>query len=184
MKTLMYLLLTSTLITGSYMFWETFKINQTIPDRKDHFKIMKFELPDNVDSLNKRIDFWTDPLYPERKIFIINQLHIDYIFMSVIFPFVLVLCFIMRKKLITATQGNSKSILANLLLTFGFLQLLAWGFDFYENGQLEKWIMEGKAGEILLFRILVMSKFFIIITGALLAIYTFFTTRNKALKNI
>jgi hypothetical protein len=166
------------------MFWQTFEINQTIPDLKDHFKIMKFELPDNVDSLNKSIDFWTDPLYPEREKFIINQLHIDYIFMSVIFPFVMVLCFRMRSRFISLTQGESNSLLAKLLLIFGFLQLLAWAFDFFENQQLEQWINAGEAGEITFFKALVISKFFIIIVGALLSVYTFVKTRNLATKNI
>jgi hypothetical protein len=47
----MYLLLTATPSMVGYTSWQTLGINKTIPECKDHFNILKFELPYNKSSL-------------------------------------------------------------------------------------------------------------------------------------
>ncbi|MBK9151100.1 MAG: hypothetical protein IPM26_08895 [Saprospiraceae bacterium] len=181
MKSLQYFLLAITLLTASITTYQIWQMNKSIPDRREYFNIMKFELPCSKEALDSLIKFWTSDI--ERKEFVIQQLHIDYVFMSVIFPFVMVWCLRMRSRYISVNQGESKNILAKILLIFGLLQLLAWAFDFFENRQLEEWIIAGKAGEIALFKALVISKFIIILVGVFLSIITYIKTRNFSAKN-
>lgn len=179
MKAFLYVLLAATLITGAFMTYKKYQMNKTIPDCKDHFDILKFELPSDKQALDNLIQFWADVSYPVRKNFVLKQLHIDYIFMSVLFPFVLVWCFRVRSRLQSLAKGKWDKVLIWALFIVGLLQLVAWTFDFYENCQLEQWIHAGKASDITLFKSLVIAKFVIFITGLILALYVSIKNCNK-----
>lgn len=138
------------------------------------FDVMKFELPGSKENLDILILEWSSP---ENKDFVLDQLRIDYLFMSTLFPAILMLCLLVRRKLQEAfhvTNAPSKyETLSTLLLGLAFLQLFAWLFDISENIRLTTWIKQGYAGDMLLFETLVKLKFLFAILGVLLSLGTY-----------
>ena len=135
------------------------------------FNIMDFECPKDKAQLNALILEWSNN--HKKRTFLQDQLGVDYIFMSVLFPMILTLCLWARLRLTdirTFPDDGRKGIkiLKFSLLTVGLSQLLAWGFDFCENARLENWLTQGFVHQIFLFKEMVFIKFFIGIAGALL----------------
>jgi hypothetical protein len=133
------------------------------------FDVMKFELPGSKENLDRLILEWSSP---ESKEFVLDQLRLDYLFMSTLFPAILMGCLVVRKK-VQEIAINSKNIskykvLSSLLLGLAFLQLFAWLFDISENIRLTIWIKQGYAGDMLLFETLVKLKFLFAILGVLI----------------
>ncbi|WP_373522763.1 hypothetical protein [Aquiflexum sp.] len=132
------------------------------------FNVMDFELPGSKENLNKLILEWSSP---ESKEFVLDQLRIDYLFMSTLFPTILMLCLLVRRRL-QESFFKSKTIpkyqiLNYLLLGLAFLQLFAWIFDIMENIRLSTWIKLGEVGNMFLFETLVKLKFLFAILGFL-----------------
>jgi len=146
------------------------------------FDVMKFELPGSRENLDRLILEWSAP---EKKNFVLDQLRLDYFFMSTLFPAILMLCLLVRRKLqetaIKSTNSSKYSMPGTLLLVLAFLQLFAWLFDISENIRLTIWIKQGYAGEMILFETLVKLKFLFAILGVLipLGIYGWLRIKRK-----
>jgi hypothetical protein len=140
------------------------------------FNIMDFEWPEDKTYLHNLIVEWSAD--PEKRNLLLDQLGMDYIFMSVLFPAILILCLLSELRL-TATvsnRNNNYKVIRNLLLIAGWLQILAWTFDFCENTRLENWLVRGSVDRILLFKEMVFMKFTIGIVGFLLGSGTYLYT--------
>jgi hypothetical protein len=135
------------------------------------FNVMEFELPGSAERLNELITAWAEP---EKKEFVLQQLKLDYFFMSTLFPTIFILCMWARQKFqVLAGQNkspNTFSFLKNLLLFLAMLQVFALLFDISENLRLTQWIQQGFAGYILLFETLVKLKFLFAISGFLIGL--------------
>lgn len=135
------------------------------------FDVMKFELPGSKENLDRLILKWSAP---EKKQFVLNQLNLDYFFMSTLFPAIIMLCLLVRRKLqetaITSKNSTKFRLLAPLLLGLAFLQLFAWLFDISENIRLTNWINQGYAGDMLLFETFVKLKFLFAVLGVMLSL--------------
>lgn len=135
------------------------------------FDVMKFELPGSKENLNKLILEWSSP---ENKAFVLDQLRLDYFFMSTLFPAILMGCLLVRRRLqekaINSNNISKYRVLSSLLLILAFMQLFAWLFDISENFRLTIWIKQGYAGEMFLFETLVKLKFMFAILGVLLSL--------------
>jgi hypothetical protein len=144
------------------------------------FDVMAFELPGTEGNLNALIQAWSEP---EKKNFVLQQLRIDYFFMTTLFPAILVLCLWALLGLIRLEkrQGapNRFDYLKRLLLLLAVLQVVAWAFDLSENIRLSAWINQGFAGNMLLFETLVRLKFIFAIAGILISLLTLIFTKTQ-----
>jgi len=135
------------------------------------FYIFKFELPSGKIKLQQTIEEWNTT---KQKEFILKQLGYDYIFMSLLFPSILVLGFFV----IEIIQDKTKNAtVLNILKWVALFQLIAWLFDFCENIRLEKWIIQNAVGNMFLFEPMVYVKFYIAIIGLILPL--FFLIKSK-----
>ncbi|WP_373523427.1 hypothetical protein [Aquiflexum sp.] len=146
------------------------------------FDVMKFELPGSKENLNKLILEWSSP---ESKEFVLDQLRLDYLFMTTLFPAILMLCLLVRRRLQESLfkyrDIPKYQILNSLLLGLAFLQLVAWLFDITENIRLTSWINQGEAGDMFLFETLVWLKFLFAVLGFLgpIGIYIWLKSTRK-----
>jgi hypothetical protein len=144
------------------------------------FDVMKFELPGSKENLNRLILDWS---LPESKEFVLEQLKLDYFFMSTLFPAILMGCLLVRRRLqekaVNSNNISKYGVLSYLLLGLAFMQLFAWLFDISENIRLTIWIKQGYAGNMLLFETLVKLKFLFAILGVLLSLGIFGWLRVK-----
>jgi hypothetical protein len=144
------------------------------------FDVMKFELPGSKENLDKLILEWSSQ---ENKEFVLDQLRLDYFFMSTLFPAILMGCLLVRRRLQESffkyRNIPTYQVLNSLLLGLAFLQLFAWLFDISENIRLIIWIKQGYAGDMLLFETLVKLKFLFAILGVLLSLGIFGWLRVK-----
>ncbi|SMD42235.1 hypothetical protein SAMN00777080_0775 [Aquiflexum balticum DSM 16537] len=144
------------------------------------FDVMKFELPGSKENLDKLILDWSSP---ESKEFVLNQLRLDYFFMSTLFPAILMGCLLVRRRLqekaVNSNNTSKYGVLSSLLLGMAFMQLFAWLFDISENIRLTIWIKQGYAGDMSLFETLVKLKFLFAILGVLLSLGLFVWLRVK-----
>ena len=170
MKNLYYFLFTLAIFTNIKM-----KIIE-IDFENQHqmaFNIFDFELPHGKENLQNKINQWNSS---EQKAFLNEQLSLDYIFMSTLFPAILCLGFYVNDKI--------KDILTNKTIksaikTIALLQLLAWLFDYCENIRLEKWIKSSQVGNDFLFEPMVYTKFGIAIVGIVLPILLLLKINSK-----
>lgn len=191
MKYFFILCLLLTLATGAYM-----KLHEHRFDVDGSFNIMKFEFPENRDSLADRIQIWS---VEPKKTWIKTQLGVDYIFMSVLFPGLLALLFVIRSgyKNLALNYAKDEIFINNpdyqayvrrlpsivrILKWAALFQIIAWLFDFCENVRLEKWIDQGTVGNMFLFKSMVVVKFLIGIIGVLLALFFYFKLRRHRKK--
>jgi hypothetical protein len=148
------------------------------------FNVMDFELPESPERLNVLIVTWGEPA---QKTFVLQQLKLDYFFMSTLFPSIFILCMWARKKFQTLALKNRSpdkyQSAENLLLVLAILQAFALGFDIGENVRLTQWIQQGYAGIMLLFETLVKLKFFFSIVGLLGGLVMILITQSKVGKN-
>ena len=101
------------------------------------------------------------------------HLAFDFVFMAGVYPGIAALCFMAREKSVSI-------ILKKILSLFALLQLLAWGYDVYENICLLKWIKSPSIGnEYDIYHLAVATKWIIALSAALLAIP--FAIRRKKL---
>lgn len=160
MRTFFWTLLVATIFTAGLM--------RRVAHRSTvDFNIMDFEWPEDKTHLNGLIVEWSvDPL---KRNLLLDQLGMDYLFMSVLFPAILILCLLARSRLTTLISKYERSYVAIkvLLLVAGWSQLLAWTFDFCENSRLENWLVKGSVDDIFLFKEMVFLKFCIGILGFL-----------------
>ncbi len=92
------------------------------------------------------------------------HLSFDFAFMAGVYPGITALCMMARNK-------STGKILPKILFFFAALQMLAWGCDIFENYCLLKWIRDPVTGnDFRTYHIIVYLKWFIALTGALLAI--------------
>lgn len=132
------------------------------------FNVMEFELPGSADKLDELIADWSEP---EQKAFVLEQLQLDYFFMSTLFPTIFILCLWARKKYqILGRKVRSPDRFGpatSLLIVLAGLQVLALAFDISENIRLTIWIQQGFVGNMLLFETLVRLKFLFAVAGIL-----------------
>lgn len=99
----------------------------------------------------------------------------DFVYMAGVFPGIAALCMIARKK-------SDSSILKIILLSFAFLQLVAWGCDIYENLSLLKWLKDpAMINGFAMYHFIVTAKWIIALIAVLLAIP--FAIRQKKIIN-
>jgi len=161
MKLLFWILFTGALIMAGFMRYEVKRL-----DIK-HFNTMDFEYPADREELNELVRVWS--LDPPKEKLLTDQLGMDYIFMSFLYPAILVLCFWARRQFNARMNLKKYKKISWLLMFFGGAQLVAWGFDFCENARLETWLSQGGVESIFLFKEMVLLKFVIGIMGFLLA---------------
>jgi hypothetical protein len=145
------------------------------------FNVMEFELPGSTERLNELIATWGEPT---KKAFVLQQLRLDYFFMSTLFPTIFVLCLWARKKFQTLALKNQSpakyQFPRNLLLVLAILQVFALGFDISENIRLTQWLQQGYAGNMLLFETLVKLKFLFAVVGFLGGFVMIIYAQSKA----
>ncbi|MBK8503136.1 MAG: hypothetical protein IPL46_13515 [Saprospiraceae bacterium] len=161
MKPLFWTLLLATIFTAGFMRSDAHR-------RAIEFNIMDFEWPESETQLDSLIVEWR--VDPAKRSLLSNQLRIDYIFMSVLFPAILIFCLWARKRLATVSVILKRQFrtIRLMLLIAACSQVLAWLFDFCENARLETWLMAGSVDQIILFKEMVFSKFSIGIIGFLI----------------
>lgn len=99
----------------------------------------------------------------------------DFVYMAGVFPGIAALCMIARQK-------SGSSILKIILLSFAFLQLVAWGCDIYENLCLLKWLKDPLSVRgFATYHFIVAAKWIIALIAVLLAI-PFAIRRKKIIK--
>lgn len=92
------------------------------------------------------------------------HLTFDFAFMAGVYPGIAALCMIARGKITTGA-------LRKILFVLALLQTVAWGADIAENAYLLKWIKNPVIGnEFEIYHFIVVLKWCIALTGALLAI--------------
>jgi hypothetical protein len=99
------------------------------------FDVMEFELPGSVDNLNLLLKEWSTP---QKKQFVLQQLFLDYFFMTSLFPFIALLNLWNRKRTRKIEIHQNKrnryySLLKVTFLSIAILQCLALFFDLSEN---------------------------------------------------
>ncbi|MCL6259000.1 hypothetical protein M3O96_07880 [Aquiflexum sp. TKW24L] len=132
------------------------------------FNVMEFELPGSAERLKGLIASWGEPA---QKAFVLQQLKLDYLFMSTLFPTIFILCLWARKNFqvleLKHHYPNKFQFHKNLLLFLAAFQFLALIFDISENIRLTQWIQQGFVGDMLFFETMVKLKFFFAIVGLL-----------------
>lgn len=130
----------------------------------EKFSIMDLEFPPSQKFIQQLITDFAKGV----KESVIKNLNDDYIFMIAVYLGIALMCFKARD----FTHGNWPIFLTCI----GSLQVLPWLFDIYENVQIRKWIDGGEVTNNLgLFKIMVLTKFTIAITGAVLSLGVFLT---------
>jgi len=91
-------------------------------------------------------------------------LYFDFAFMAGVYPGIISLCMMARKK-------TASPFLKRLLIIIAWFQLFAWSGDIIENYYLLSWIQEPVIGnELVLYHFIVGTKWVIALSGALLSV--------------
>ncbi len=171
MKSTFFILLGLTIISFGLMRYHQFQFESETGLK---FNVMDFELPGSEERLNELIAEWSEP---EKKEFVLQQLKLDYFFMSSLFPAIFILCLGARQKLEILELRNhapdSFLIPENMLFVLGILQVFALIFDISENLRLTNWIQQGFVGNLVPFETLVKLKFVFAIAGFLFSLFFF-----------
>ena len=171
MKSTFLILLGLTIIAFGLMRYHQFQFESSSGLK---FNVMDFELPGSEERLNELIAEWSEP---EKKEFVLQQLKLDYFFMSSLFPAIFILCLWARQKFqileLKNQSPNKFRFTKNMLIFLAALQVFALIFDVSENIRLTNWIQQGFAGNMVLFETLVKLKFVFAIAGFLFSLFFF-----------